>query len=88
MIDPKSLNLISISKSISKPNFIFFGIHLLFFWIGRKPLFLDEPEFSKQANFSSPEKIAKKILKNIKFSFLIDFDMKITLNGLDRSCLT
>jgi hypothetical protein len=56
----KPLNLISISKSISKPNFIFFEIHLLFFWIEGKPLFLDEPEFSNQIIFSSTEKIAKK----------------------------
>jgi hypothetical protein len=72
-----------ISKSISKPNFIFFEIHLLFFWIGEKPSFLEEPEFSDQVIFSSAEKNSKKIIKKIKFGLLIDFDMKIRLNGSD-----
>jgi hypothetical protein len=62
----------------------FFGIYLLFFWIGRKPSFLDEPEFSDQVIFSSAEKIAKKFKKYIKFGLLIDFDMKIRLNGTDN----
>jgi hypothetical protein len=48
--------------------------------IGEKLLFLDESEFSE---FSSPEKIAKKNIKNIKFDLLIDFDMKIKLNSSD-----
>jgi hypothetical protein len=67
---------------------MFFGINLLFFWIGGKPSFLDESEFSERVIFSSAEKIAKKILKNINFGLLIDFDMKIRLNGLDRLFLT
>jgi hypothetical protein len=52
--------MLSVTKSISKLNFIFFRIHLLFFWIGGKPSFLDELEFSDQVIFSSLEKIAKK----------------------------
>jgi hypothetical protein len=36
---------------------------LLFFLIGEKPSFFDEPEFSDQVIFSSAEKIAKKILE-------------------------
>jgi hypothetical protein len=50
-------------------------------------LSLDEPEFSDQVIFSSVEK-EQKILKNIKFGLLIDFDMKIRLNGSDRLFLT
>jgi hypothetical protein len=55
---------------------------------GGKPSFLDEPEFSDQVIFSSAEKNSKKILKNIKFGLLIDFDMNIKLNGSDRLFLT
>jgi hypothetical protein len=83
MIDPNR----SI-QSISKPNFISFGIHLLFFWIGVKSSFLDEPEFSDQIIFLLTRKNSKKNLKNINFGLLIDFDMKIRLNGSDRSFLT
>jgi hypothetical protein len=36
---------------------------LLFFWIGGKTLFLDEPEFLDQVIFSSAEKIAKNSKK-------------------------
>jgi hypothetical protein len=54
---------------------------LLFFWIGRKLSFLDEPEFSDQVIII--RKNSKKILKNIKFGLLIDFNMKIRLNGSD-----
>jgi hypothetical protein len=61
---------------------------ICYFWIGKKPSFFDEPEFSDQVIFSSSEEIAKKILKNIKFGLLIDFDMNIRLNGLDRLFLT
>jgi hypothetical protein len=66
----------------------FFEIYLLFFGIEGKPSFLDEPEFSDQVIFSSSEKIAKKNLKNIKFGLLVDFHMKIRLNGSDRLFLT
>jgi hypothetical protein len=55
-------DLISISKSISKPNFIFFRIHLLFFGWGKTTIFY-ETEFSDQDIFFSPEKIAKKSKK-------------------------
>jgi hypothetical protein len=50
---------------------------------------LDEPEFSDQIIFSSSEKKnSKKIQKNIKFGFLIDFYMNIRLNDSDRLFLT
>jgi hypothetical protein len=75
------------SKLYIKHNYIFFGIHLLLFFIEIKSSFLDEPEFSDQVIFFSPEKKEKKILKNIKFSLLIDFDIKIRLNCSDRSFL-
>jgi hypothetical protein len=41
---------------------------------------------TSQIKLFSPhqKKNNKKILKNIKFGFLIDFDIKIKLNGSDR----
>jgi hypothetical protein len=43
---------------------------------------------SKNDGFPFIQKNSKWILKNIKFSLLIDFDMEITLSGLDQSFLT
>jgi hypothetical protein len=50
----------TVKSNIQTKLYIFFVIHLLFFWIGGKPSFFDESKFSDQVIFSSSEKIAKK----------------------------
>jgi hypothetical protein len=60
---------------------------LLFIWIGRKWLLLDDKKFSNHITLSWPKKLQKKI-KIIKFNSLQKFDMKDKLSNSNWSCLT
>ena len=76
--------MISILKCAWRPNFIFFGIFLLFIKYFTKLLFLDNSGPLKNNSFVKYLINSKKIQKNIKFGLLAHFNMELMLNGSDR----
>jgi hypothetical protein len=71
-------NLISVSKSISKPKFIYFLENFVIFWSEEKMTWSENSDSSKNDDFPLIQKNSKWIQKKYrKFDLLIDFDIEI-----------
>ena len=74
----------SLLKCAWRLNFTFVEIFLLFFKIGRKPLFLNLFRTIKNSDFEIFRRNIKKFQKNVKFSLQAHFNINILLSGSDQ----
>jgi hypothetical protein len=89
------LKMTDSNRSIYSPyqtfvkNQILYSLNFFCYFFGRKKIIaIGRFKFLKSRNFLLTQKNSNFFLKNIKFNFLQEFDMKNKLNGLDRLFLT